>query len=283
MNYIELINNFWDMDITWQFNCCETRLYFYLVKTANSLGWLDNWTHSDARTAANVGVSVNSMKTARNRLVQANLIEVKIGGKYHGDKTRYQILIPNPQPNLYPNPQPNPQPNHTPLTKRKLNIKSICVSACEEEKKITPLKIEENESPPVAPPPPFVVNGFMPDVKDIEQELPNMELNRTKEFVFLKKRIQIEDTKVLDEWRAFKLNNFTGSVYKESWNAVYKWFRDSLLYSINNTSNGKRITDSSNKGNSNGRNGGLQILTGNLKEQLANIAAGGEEDTLFEI
>ena len=39
MTYIELINNFWFLDEDWQFTCCETRLYFYLLKTANRLGW----------------------------------------------------------------------------------------------------------------------------------------------------------------------------------------------------------------------------------------------------
>ena len=61
MNYIELINRFWELDEQWQFSCCETRLYFYLVKTANRLGWADNWTHKDDKTSANVGVSLNTI------------------------------------------------------------------------------------------------------------------------------------------------------------------------------------------------------------------------------
>jgi hypothetical protein len=116
MNYIELINWFWELDETWQFTCCETRLYFYLVKTANRLGWENNWTHSDVKTAANVGVSANSLKTARNRLIQAGFIKVVIGGKSHGDKSRYQILTPNLYPNLIPKPYPNLYPNLIPKT-----------------------------------------------------------------------------------------------------------------------------------------------------------------------
>lgn len=119
MTYIELINQFWYIDEDWQFTCCETRLYFYLLKTANRLGWVDSWTRSDTKVSSDVGVSVNSMKTARNRLVQAGLIEVRIGGKGQRDKTRYQLrcqnLIPKPQPNfepnLIPNLEPKPQPN----------------------------------------------------------------------------------------------------------------------------------------------------------------------------
>lgn len=118
MTYIELINQFWYIDEDWQFTCCETRLYFYLLKTANRLGWVDSWTRSDAKVSSDVGVSVNSMKTARNRLVQAGLIEVKIGGKGQRDKTkyliRYQNLIPKPQPNLIPKLEPNLEPNLEP-------------------------------------------------------------------------------------------------------------------------------------------------------------------------
>lgn len=117
MSYIELINYFWDIDEEWQFTCCETRLYFYLLKTANRLGWVDSWTRSDAKVSSDVGVSVNSMKTARNRLVQAKLIDVKQGGKGQRDKTRYQILIPKQQPNLKPNLKPNLEPYNKTKTK----------------------------------------------------------------------------------------------------------------------------------------------------------------------
>ena len=120
MNYLELINNFWKLDEGWQFSCCETRLYFYLIKTANGLGWENSWTHSDDKTAANVGVSPNSMKKARNRLVQAGLILFKEGGKGFASKTRYQILIPNLQPKLIPKYAPNLQPKYDPLI-NKLN------------------------------------------------------------------------------------------------------------------------------------------------------------------
>ena len=139
MSYIELINNFWELDETWQFTCCETRLYFYLLKTANRLGWVDSWTHSDAKTAANVGVSVNSFKSARNRLVQAGLILFQNGGKGQGDKCKYQIrcqnLTPKHEPKvipkLTPKPQPKvePKPDYTLLgtikTKTKINIPPI--------------------------------------------------------------------------------------------------------------------------------------------------------------
>ena len=113
-------------------NLPAVRLYFYLLKTANRLGWVDSWTRSDAKVSSDVGVSVNSMKTARNRLVQAGLIEFKSGGNGQRDKTRYivrcQNLIPKLQPkhepNLIPNREPKPQPyiNKTKIKTKNINI-----------------------------------------------------------------------------------------------------------------------------------------------------------------
>ena len=90
MTYIELINKFWELDESWQFSCCETRLYFYLLKTAIRLGWEDNWTRSDTKVSSDVGVSVKVFKSARNRLVQADLIECKQGNG-RGNKSTYSI------------------------------------------------------------------------------------------------------------------------------------------------------------------------------------------------
>ena len=124
MTYIELINNFWELDEDWQFTCCETRLYFYLLKTANRLGWVDSWTRSDAKVSSDVGVSVNSMKTARNRLVQAGLIEFKSGGNGQRDKTRYIVRCQFRCQNLIPNREPKPQPyiNKTKIKTKNINI-----------------------------------------------------------------------------------------------------------------------------------------------------------------
>lgn len=65
MSYIDLIRKFWQLDATWQFGCCESRLYFYLVEQANRLGWPDNFTHSDRRLSENVGASRNAISRAK--------------------------------------------------------------------------------------------------------------------------------------------------------------------------------------------------------------------------
>lgn len=166
MNYIELINRFWEIDEAWQFSCCETRLYFYLLKTANRLGWEDNWTHSDDKTSANVGVSRDTLKSARNRLVQAKLISFKAGGKGYGNKTRYEILVPKSIPKSIPNPVPKsiPIPIIDKPNQTKLNITPngvvelwnfMCVGLSKVErltdsrkKKVNTRLAEMGESPP---------------------------------------------------------------------------------------------------------------------------------------
>ena len=102
MTYIELINRFWELDECWQFSCCETRLYFYLLKTANRLGWEDNWTRSDSKISSDVGVSEKVMKVARNRLVQAGIIDYKQGNG-RGNKSIYSVKgIPKGERNIPP-------------------------------------------------------------------------------------------------------------------------------------------------------------------------------------
>jgi hypothetical protein len=92
MNYIEQINVFWLLDEEHSFNGNESRLYFYLLKKSNSLYWKNPLTNADGHTATMVGISVNTLKTARNRLQQAGLIQFKAGGSGARDKTVYQII-----------------------------------------------------------------------------------------------------------------------------------------------------------------------------------------------
>ena len=125
MNYIEQINVFWILDAEHSFNGNESRLYFYLLKLSNSLYWKNPLTNADGYTASMVGISVNTLKTARNRLQQAGLIQFKPGGNGARDKCMYKIMeaddvVKKSQndsiryQNLIPNLQPNPQPYQQP-------------------------------------------------------------------------------------------------------------------------------------------------------------------------
>ncbi len=91
VTYIGLINRFWRLDETYQFSASETRVYFYLLKVANTLGWPASFEHSDARAAAACGVSLPVFKVARKALTEAGLIQYIAGGAGHAKKTAYHF------------------------------------------------------------------------------------------------------------------------------------------------------------------------------------------------
>lgn len=92
MNYIEQINVFWRLDAEYSFNGNETRLYFYLLDLSNSLYWKNPLTNADGYTANKVGISVNTLKTVRNKLQQVGLISFKPGGNGAKNKCQYMII-----------------------------------------------------------------------------------------------------------------------------------------------------------------------------------------------
>lgn len=97
MNYIELINNFWKVDIEYSFTGNETKLYMYLLHTSNSLGWKNPFRLSYRQIASNANLAVNTIRTARNRLKQADLIDFSDGKRGNAadvsNKTRYEIIV----------------------------------------------------------------------------------------------------------------------------------------------------------------------------------------------
>jgi hypothetical protein len=101
MNYLKLISIFWQMDEQRSFTANETRLYFYLLKLANSFYWRTEWIeYGDEKMKAHVGISSAVLRTARNNLKEVHLIDFGVGGAGQRVKTRYQILTPNLNPNL---------------------------------------------------------------------------------------------------------------------------------------------------------------------------------------
>ncbi|GHU56523.1 hypothetical protein FACS189411_07360 [Bacteroidia bacterium] len=99
MNYIELINNFWLIDEQKGFNGHETRLYFFLLCLGNRLFWKMEWLeYGDDKMQAYIGISAATLRTSRNKLKAASLIDFVVGGQEYRTKTRYKILTPNPTP-----------------------------------------------------------------------------------------------------------------------------------------------------------------------------------------
>lgn len=111
MCYIDLINNFWREDEQWVFSCNETRLYFYLLHLANKLFWEKEWIEqSNERIIANVVLSEGALRTAREKLKEALLIDFIIGGHGYRVKTRYKILLPKHNANRQPKTSSSPKP-----------------------------------------------------------------------------------------------------------------------------------------------------------------------------
>ena len=110
MKYIDLINGFWLIDEQKEFTPNETRLYFFLLHLANRFFWKMEWfEYGDEKMQATVGISAGVLRTARKNLKEASLIDFVAGGQGYRIKTRYRILIPNPEPFSEANPNPNPK------------------------------------------------------------------------------------------------------------------------------------------------------------------------------
>lgn len=103
MQYIDLINNFWRIDEQKGFNGNETRLYFFLIHLANRSYWKIEWLeYGDEKTKVFLGISSTVLRTARENLKDALLIDFVSGGRGFRVKTRYKILTPKPAPKLNP-------------------------------------------------------------------------------------------------------------------------------------------------------------------------------------
>jgi len=95
MNYISLIRRFWQIDMERPISPSDTRLYFYLLETCNSLGWKNPFGHSDRYLAARLGMSVNTVRDSRVRLKQMNLIDFtspEQGSKALNGQMQYKII-----------------------------------------------------------------------------------------------------------------------------------------------------------------------------------------------
>ncbi|WP_052670479.1 helix-turn-helix domain-containing protein [Draconibacterium sediminis] len=97
LNYIELANQFWRLNEEYMFSGNETRLYFFLVHLCNTYNWQNPFKQSQRQLSGKAGLSVNSVKSAQKRLIEAGLIQVKQGTSGNPrdikNKTEYQLLI----------------------------------------------------------------------------------------------------------------------------------------------------------------------------------------------
>jgi len=112
MNLYELSSNFWRIDEQKSFSGNETRLYFFLIHLANRSFWSEWIEFADKKMAVNVGISLQVLKSSREKLKEAELIDFVVGGGFRV-KTKYQILIPKSAPKLSPIPYNNIKDKNT--------------------------------------------------------------------------------------------------------------------------------------------------------------------------
>ena len=93
MNLFDLLANFWRVDEQENFSGNDTRLYFFLIHLANRSYWSEWIECSNKRLAANANISLDVLKSSRDRLKAAGLLDYVSGGG-HRVKTKYQILAP---------------------------------------------------------------------------------------------------------------------------------------------------------------------------------------------
>lgn len=81
MNYIELLNQFWQTRRRVQFSANETDLYFFLLQESNSRLWENPFECSNGIICATIGISEKTLIDVRNRLQTKGLISFAAGQK----------------------------------------------------------------------------------------------------------------------------------------------------------------------------------------------------------
>lgn len=90
MNYIRLINGFWNLHEVKSFRATEISLYFYLLKVCNSVAWSASFELKNQRILVDLCMSYHTMCNARNKLKQSGLIDFET--KTGSNKTVYSIV-----------------------------------------------------------------------------------------------------------------------------------------------------------------------------------------------
>lgn len=203
MNYIELINQFWRLNEEHSFTANEVATYFYLLNTANKLGWKNPFGQSNGYIINALNITEPTLIRVKNSLKQFGLIEFKSDRgrknitlytlKYLNgfsipvsinagmdDKTLNNLSIPVSNIVSIPvsNPVSIPVENSLDINKHKLNktkqndeggsAADIAGSSEEDQVRRFLATKEANAPPPSPAPPPSVTQLFMP-VEDLRE------------------------------------------------------------------------------------------------------------------
>lgn len=91
MNYIELINQFWQTRRRVQFSAVETDLYFFLLQESNIRKWENPFECTNGLICASIGISEKTLIDVRNRLQTKGLISF-VGGQKKKKSPVYTLL-----------------------------------------------------------------------------------------------------------------------------------------------------------------------------------------------
>lgn len=75
MKYIDYIKLFWRSHDEHSFSTTEIALYFHLLEVCNICRWKNQFKRNNIKIQADLGISYNTLKNARNRLKQSGLID----------------------------------------------------------------------------------------------------------------------------------------------------------------------------------------------------------------
>ena len=74
MSYIDLINNFWLLDISQCFTPTETKYYFYFLHLGETFNWNCKITRTNVALVSEICCSMNKFLKARERFSKLGLI-----------------------------------------------------------------------------------------------------------------------------------------------------------------------------------------------------------------
>lgn len=94
MNYIELINHFWQTRRIVRFSSNEADLYYFLIQESNIRGWENPFECPNGLITASIGISEKTLIEVRNRLQQKGLISFERGQRKRKSPV-YTILYCN--------------------------------------------------------------------------------------------------------------------------------------------------------------------------------------------
>ncbi len=149
MNYIELINKFWTINLEATFSHAEVHLYFKLLEINNRLGWKNEFKLPNTRLEGETGMRSKTLINARQRLIDFGLITYKKGSTRKAGTYSFFSLQPTKESNKETNKESKKDSNigsNTEVIKGTLNK----LNKTKQEKKEVEKETFPNPSTPTA-------------------------------------------------------------------------------------------------------------------------------------